>query len=327
MIGGGLGPYAPGEWSDDTQMAVVIAQVAADRGCARGRPRRDRRGLVRLARRGRHRRRHADPAGPRCRRADGRPTRRGRLRRGRDGAARPHRTDRRQRVADAHAPVALHFLDDPGALTPRARWSPRLTHRDALAGDACVLWCHAIRLAVLDGALPDLVGLVGVLPPARREQWAAWLADAERRPPPAFAPNGFVVPALQAAWSAIRHPVGEGLRSSRRSSPRCTRATTPTRSRPSPGPSSARPTGRRPCPRSGSTPSTAGPACGPTTCATSPGGWRNAAPRTGPLIASPSGRRPLTPSAPAYARRLAGRGDTYDASSAPAPPPAPSRSR
>ena len=32
MIGGGLGPYAPGEWSDDTQMAVVIAQVAADRG-------------------------------------------------------------------------------------------------------------------------------------------------------------------------------------------------------------------------------------------------------------------------------------------------------
>ena len=32
MIGGGLGPYAPGEWSDDTQMAVVIARVAADRG-------------------------------------------------------------------------------------------------------------------------------------------------------------------------------------------------------------------------------------------------------------------------------------------------------
>jgi ADP-ribosyl-[dinitrogen reductase] hydrolase len=32
MIGGGLGPYEPGEWSDDTQMAVVIARVAADRG-------------------------------------------------------------------------------------------------------------------------------------------------------------------------------------------------------------------------------------------------------------------------------------------------------
>ena len=29
MIGGGLGPYAPGEWSDDTQMAVCIAQTLA----------------------------------------------------------------------------------------------------------------------------------------------------------------------------------------------------------------------------------------------------------------------------------------------------------
>lgn len=29
MKGGGLGPYAPGEWSDDTQMAVCIARVAA----------------------------------------------------------------------------------------------------------------------------------------------------------------------------------------------------------------------------------------------------------------------------------------------------------
>ncbi len=29
MVGGGLGPYAPGEWSDDSQMAVCIAQVTA----------------------------------------------------------------------------------------------------------------------------------------------------------------------------------------------------------------------------------------------------------------------------------------------------------
>ena len=29
MIGGGLGPYEPGEWSDDTQMAICIAKVAA----------------------------------------------------------------------------------------------------------------------------------------------------------------------------------------------------------------------------------------------------------------------------------------------------------
>lgn len=31
MIGGGLGPNAPGEWSDNTQMALCIARVAAAR--------------------------------------------------------------------------------------------------------------------------------------------------------------------------------------------------------------------------------------------------------------------------------------------------------
>ncbi len=29
MTGGGLGDFAPGEWSDDTSMAVAIAEVAA----------------------------------------------------------------------------------------------------------------------------------------------------------------------------------------------------------------------------------------------------------------------------------------------------------
>jgi ADP-ribosylglycohydrolase len=28
LHGGGLGDYAPGEWSDDTQMAICIARVA-----------------------------------------------------------------------------------------------------------------------------------------------------------------------------------------------------------------------------------------------------------------------------------------------------------
>ena len=29
MIGGGLGPWEPGEWTDDTQMALCIAEVTA----------------------------------------------------------------------------------------------------------------------------------------------------------------------------------------------------------------------------------------------------------------------------------------------------------
>lgn len=29
MIGGGLGPFAPGEWTDDTSMAIAIAEIAS----------------------------------------------------------------------------------------------------------------------------------------------------------------------------------------------------------------------------------------------------------------------------------------------------------
>ena len=29
MIGGGLGPFKPGEWTDDTSMAIAIAEIAA----------------------------------------------------------------------------------------------------------------------------------------------------------------------------------------------------------------------------------------------------------------------------------------------------------
>ncbi|HWU23933.1 MAG TPA: ADP-ribosylglycohydrolase family protein, partial [Nocardioides sp.] len=36
MIGGGLGGFAPGEWTDDTSMAVAIAEVAATGADLRG---------------------------------------------------------------------------------------------------------------------------------------------------------------------------------------------------------------------------------------------------------------------------------------------------
>ncbi|MGO2611266.1 MAG: ADP-ribosylglycohydrolase family protein, partial [Glutamicibacter ardleyensis] len=32
MIGGGLGDFAPGEWTDDTSMAIVIARALANSG-------------------------------------------------------------------------------------------------------------------------------------------------------------------------------------------------------------------------------------------------------------------------------------------------------
>ncbi|MBM0224218.1 ADP-ribosylglycohydrolase family protein [Micromonospora sp. ATA51] len=67
MRGGGLGPYAPGEYSDDTQMAMCIAEVSAT-----GADLRSSDSLDRIAGKfppmetgGRQRYRGADPAGPR----------------------------------------------------------------------------------------------------------------------------------------------------------------------------------------------------------------------------------------------------------------------
>ena len=43
------------------------------------------------------------------------------------------------------APVALAYLDDEAALAEAARAVSELTHYDPEAGDACVLWCLAMR--------------------------------------------------------------------------------------------------------------------------------------------------------------------------------------
>ncbi|WP_205750048.1 ADP-ribosylglycohydrolase family protein [Cryobacterium sp. SO1] len=102
------------------------------------------------------------------------------------------------------APVALAYLHDPEALAAAARTLSDLTHCETDAGDACVLWGLAIRHAVLTGDLDLRVGL-GTLSPGRRELWSARIDHAERRQPRDFTRNGWVVQALQGAWSAIVH--------------------------------------------------------------------------------------------------------------------------
>ena len=102
------------------------------------------------------------------------------------------------------APVALAYLHDPDRLAETARGLSDVTHCEADAGDACVLWGLAIRHAVLEGDLDLRVGL-GALPPGRRELWAARVGYAEKHAPSDFTRNGWVVQALQGAWSAIVH--------------------------------------------------------------------------------------------------------------------------
>ena len=100
------------------------------------------------------------------------------------------------------APVALAYLDDPAGLAQAAMGISELTHFDSSAGQACVLWSLAIRHAVLTGELDPRAGLP-YLPARTLDVWAARLVEAAKSRPSDFSKNGWVVEALQAAWSAI----------------------------------------------------------------------------------------------------------------------------
>lgn len=103
-------------------------------------------------------------------------------------------------------PVALAYLgaEREEGLATTARALGELTHFDPETGDACVLWSLAIRHAIRTGDI-DLHRGIRHVPFERRETWLARLDEAERLMPWDFAQNGWVVHALQAAWSAIRH--------------------------------------------------------------------------------------------------------------------------
>ncbi len=100
-------------------------------------------------------------------------------------------------------PVALAHLGDPDRLATAARRVSALTHPHPLAQDASVLWTLAIDRAITTGRIEGPAVGLPFIDPARRERWRTWIEDAERRDPGSFNPNGYVVSALQAAWSAI----------------------------------------------------------------------------------------------------------------------------
>lgn len=204
MVGGGLGPYAPGEWSDDTQMAICVARVAATGADLTGPD-----ALDAIASAFEDWRRHgASDIGIQTSsilRAAG-------AMEGRSGVrlrtASFEHLERTGRAAGNGAlmrtsVVGLTALDDRDHTAAAARAVAELTHADALAGDSCVLWCEAVRRAVLEHVL-DLRGGVDLLPEERRARWLEWIDAAEDpRAAPALRNNGFTVTALQAAWHAI----------------------------------------------------------------------------------------------------------------------------
>ncbi|MGA5541256.1 ADP-ribosylglycohydrolase family protein [Mycobacterium sp. NPDC051198] len=207
MVGGG--PWEPGEWTDDTSMAIAIAKVAAT-----GADLRDPAAQDAIVKRWYEWSLVAKDVGIQTRSV---------LRAaGRGGTITADAA--RAAAADVHAregrsggngslmrtaPVAIAYLDDEDAMVEAARAISGLTHFETDAADATVLWCSAIRHAVLTTELDVRIGLHH-LDPDRRALWTKRLDEAEASRPADFPKNGWVVGALQAAWSAISTTAADG---------------------------------------------------------------------------------------------------------------------
>lgn len=207
MVGGG--PWEPGEWTDDTSMAIAIAEVAAV-----GADLRDSEAQDAIVRRWYEWSRGAKDVGIQTRSVL---STAGRGRTITADAARAAAADVHAREGRSGgngslmrtAPVAIAYLDDEDAMVQAARAISGLTHFEADAADATVLWCSAIRHAVLTTELDARIGLHHIAPD-RRALWSQRLDEAEASRPADFPKNGWVVGALQAAWSAIVTTAAEG---------------------------------------------------------------------------------------------------------------------
>ena len=195
MVGGGAFGWEPGEWTDDTQMALCIAEVtqtgSSDTEAIGER-------FLQWYRSG------PKDVGVQTAAVLGAAREPGdlaRLARARF-EARPHNSAGNGSLMRC-GPVGLLHPGDDEALADSSRAISDLTHGDPLTAEACVLWCVAIERAVREGRLDGIHEGLALLPAASRDRWASWIQEAESEPPRSFKPNGFVVKALQAAHAAI----------------------------------------------------------------------------------------------------------------------------
>lgn len=200
MIGGGAFGWEPGEFTDDTQMAVAVLDALA-------RPSSDVVGDVEggfLA---------WFASGP----ADVGTQTRAVLSSGSPlaevamGIAVEHPDRSGNGSLMRTGPVALAHPDDPEAVADLARRVSALTHASADCLNACVLWSVAIDHAIHHAPASDVdhdwaSGLragLALLPEGRRAIWAERIDAAVGAAPVSFEHNGWVVHAFQAALAAI----------------------------------------------------------------------------------------------------------------------------
>ncbi|MCO4261490.1 ADP-ribosylglycohydrolase family protein [Pseudarthrobacter sp. MDT3-26] len=211
MKGGGPFGFAPVEWTDDTSMAIPIAQALLESASAAGST--SPTALTMVVRAWTSWAAEAKDVGAQTSTVIAAARRLATA----AGRSKVHAADF-SAAADFHvrtgrsagngslmrtAPLALAYLDrKPAELMAAAGVMSALTHADPDAQEACGLWCVAIRNAVLTGLLDVRVGLP-LLPADRAAVWLERIETAERSRPRDFPNNGWVVEAFQGAWSAI----------------------------------------------------------------------------------------------------------------------------
>ncbi|PKQ25171.1 MAG: ribosylglycohydrolase [Actinobacteria bacterium HGW-Actinobacteria-4] len=201
MCGGGDLGWAPGEWTDDTSMAIPILREVAAGADLLSPPTQNR-----IVAAWKQWAADAPDVGIHTRQVL-------------SGLAFPAMAEARQQAQFIHeaygksggngslmrtAPVALAYLEDATAerTAQAARALSELTHVEADASDACVIWTVAIRDAVLRGSV-DVGHALSHVPEPRRTRWRTLLADAHVGQPGNFGNNGWVVAAAQEAWCAL----------------------------------------------------------------------------------------------------------------------------
>ena len=197
MHGDGPFGFESGEWTDDTQMAICIAQATIG-------------GVIDLTDAGNRFIAWASGAndvGAQTRRV---------LSKAASGeelpsisavyhAANPHNSAGNGSLMRT-APVALPYLGSGlESVAKVATEVSDLTHADPQCAEACVLWSCAIATAIESGQVPPIGIGMDFIDPPRRDKWAGIIQAAESKDPNTFNPNGYVVAAFQAAWSSIAH--------------------------------------------------------------------------------------------------------------------------
>lgn len=206
MVGGGPFGFDPGEWTDDTSMSIAIARVTAQ-----GIDLRTAEGLDAVA---------AGFIGW----SDSDPRDIGDQTRAVLSQRDPTGRDMQSTAAALYgrkggngslmrtAAVGIAYLDDARACAEAAQAVSSLTHADERAGEACQLWSHAIRHAVLHGDFGGVSDFLTNAPQHVAAYWQPRIEQAETGEPSDFPHNGWVVHALQTAWWAITHAPADDAR-------------------------------------------------------------------------------------------------------------------